>query len=140
MFGLLPCQMLSGVDLARQALLAAREAAKRNGARTTKPKWRTDTALRRDGREPLGLGAAIGMMVTERGLVAPAAGGSVLARFGDILAAAAPELAGHVKAVGFDADTGRLDVAPDAPAYGTKLRWRVWPAQSEHRRAVPVMR
>ncbi|MFE7584909.1 hypothetical protein ACFU5Y_25490 [Streptomyces gardneri] len=23
----------------------------------------------------------------------------------------------------FDADTGRLDVAPDAPAYGTKLRW-----------------
>ncbi|WP_413116795.1 hypothetical protein ACK1X7_47760 [Streptomyces sp. CY1] len=23
----------------------------------------------------------------------------------------------------FDADTGRLDVVPDAPAYGTKLRW-----------------
>ncbi|MFJ7069736.1 hypothetical protein [Streptomyces sp. NPDC101115] len=23
----------------------------------------------------------------------------------------------------FDADTGRLDVAPDAPAYGTKVRW-----------------
>ncbi|GHA68756.1 MULTISPECIES: hypothetical protein [Streptomyces] len=23
----------------------------------------------------------------------------------------------------FDADTGRLDAAPDAPAYGTKLRW-----------------
>ncbi|WP_432095658.1 DUF721 domain-containing protein [Streptomyces sp. bgisy100] len=23
----------------------------------------------------------------------------------------------------FDADTGRLDLAPDAPAYGTKLRW-----------------
>ncbi|MGW0467669.1 DciA family protein [Streptomyces sp. NPDC003027] len=61
--------------------------------------------------------------MTERGLVAPAAGGSVLAQFDDILAAAAPELAGHVQAVGFDADTGRLDVAPDAPAYGTKLRW-----------------
>lgn len=28
-----------------------------------------------------------------------------------------------MKAVRFDADTGRLDVAPDAPAYGTKLRW-----------------
>ncbi|GGW13399.1 hypothetical protein GCM10018980_72170 [Streptomyces capoamus] len=55
--------------------------------------------------------------------VAPAAGGSVLAQFDDILAAAAPELTGHVQAVGFDADTGRLDVAPDAPAYGTKLRW-----------------
>jgi hypothetical protein len=115
---------LSGVDLARQALVAAREAAKKNGApRQEKPKRRTGTALRRDGREPLGLGAAIGMMMTERGMVAPAAGGSVLAQFDDILAAAAPELAGHVQAMKFDADTGRLDVAPDAPAYGTKLRW-----------------
>ncbi|GGY78974.1 hypothetical protein GCM10010363_69890 [Streptomyces omiyaensis] len=114
---------LSGVDLARQALLAAREAAKKNGAQTKKPKRRTGTAVRRDGREPLGLGAAITMMMTERGLVAPAAGGSVLAQWEAILAAAAPELAGHVQAVGFDADTGRLDVAPDAPAYATKTRW-----------------
>ncbi|MFF9593845.1 DciA family protein [Streptomyces sp. NPDC014646] len=114
---------LSGVDLARQALLAAREAAKKNGAQTKKPKRRTGTALRRDGREPLGLGAAIGMMMTERGLVAPVAGGSVLAQWEAILAAAAPELAGHVQAVRFDADAGRLDVAPDAPAYGTKVRW-----------------
>ncbi|MFF1405087.1 DciA family protein [Streptomyces sp. NPDC058294] len=114
----------SGVDLARQALVAAREAAKKNGAtQTKKPKRRTGTVVRRDGREPLGLGAAIGMMMTERGMVAPAAGGSVLAQFTDILAAAAPELAGHVQAVKFDADTGRLDVAPDAPAYGTQLRW-----------------
>ncbi|MFE4793507.1 hypothetical protein ACFRFL_00035 [Streptomyces sp. NPDC056708] len=37
--------------------------------------------------------------------------------------AAAPEPAGRVQAVGFDGDPGRLDVAPDAPAYGTKLRW-----------------
>ncbi|WP_432095664.1 DciA family protein [Streptomyces sp. bgisy100] len=115
---------LSGVDLARQALIAAREATKKNGgAQTKKPKRRTGSAVRRDGREPLGLGAAIGMMMTERGMVAPAAGGSVLVRFDDILAAAAPELAGHVQAVGFDADTGRLDVAPDAPAYGMQLRW-----------------
>ncbi|MFE4540214.1 DciA family protein [Streptomyces scopuliridis] len=115
---------LSGVDLARQALVAAREAAKKNGAsRKEKPKRRTGTAVRRDGREPLGLGAAIGMMMTERGMVAPAAGGSVLAQWETILAAAAPELTGHVQAVRFDAETGRLDVAPDAPAYGTKLRW-----------------
>ncbi|MFE5797136.1 DciA family protein [Streptomyces sp. NPDC056503] len=59
----------------------------------------------------------------ERGLVAPAAGGSVLARWEAILAVAAPELAGHVKAVKFDAESGRLEVAPDAPAYGTKVRW-----------------
>lgn len=56
-------------------------------------------------------------------MAAPAAGGSVLARFEAILAAVAPEFAGHVQAVKFDADTVRLDVAPDAPAYGTKVRW-----------------
>src|SRR4051812_49427464 len=115
---------VSGVDLARQALLAAREQAKKNGAAATKkPKRRTRQSVRRDGREPLGLGAAIGMMMTERGLVAPAAGGSILARWETILAAAAPELAGHVTAVAFDADSGRLDVVADSPAYGTKLRW-----------------
>ncbi|MFI2214937.1 DciA family protein [Streptomyces sp. NPDC020141] len=115
---------LSGVDLARQALAAAREAAKRNGSATRKPKRRTTTVVRRDGREPLGLGSAISRMMTERGLVAPAAGGTVLARFDAILAAVVPELTGRVEAVAFDADTGRLDVAPDAPAVGTKLRWR----------------
>ncbi|MEV6048404.1 DciA family protein [Streptomyces xanthochromogenes] len=116
---------LSGVDLARQALLAAQEAAKRNGAAARKPKRRTGTTVRRDGREPLGLGAAITTMMAERGMVAPAAGGSVLAQFDAIVAAAAPELAGHVQAVTFDPDAGRLDVAPDSPAYGTQLRWRV---------------
>lgn len=34
-----------------------------------------------------------------------------------------PELAGRVQAVAFDAETGRLDVVPDAPAVGTQLRW-----------------
>ncbi|MGW0884677.1 DUF721 domain-containing protein [Streptomyces sp. NPDC002671] len=115
---------LSGVDLARQALVAAREAAKKNGgARREKPKRRTGVVVRRDGREPLGLGTAITMMMTECGMVAPAAGGRVLAQFGDVPAAAEPEFAGHVQAVAFDADTGRLDVVPDVPAYGTKLRW-----------------
>ncbi|WP_239085328.1 DciA family protein [Streptomyces halstedii] len=114
---------LSGVNLARQALVAAREAARKNGATAKKPKRRTTTVVRRDGREPLGLGAAISMMMTERGLATPAAGGSVLAQFDAILAAAVPELAGRVQAAGFDADTGRLDVVPDAPAVGTKLRW-----------------
>ncbi|RPK23539.1 hypothetical protein EES37_37930 [Streptomyces sp. ADI91-18] len=114
---------LSGVDLARQALVAAREAAKKNGATTKRPKRRTTTGVRRDGREPLGLGAAIGMMMTERGMVTPAAGGSVLAAFDAILAAAVPELAGRVQAVAFDVESGRLDVVPDAPACGTQLRW-----------------
>ncbi|MCL6293193.1 DciA family protein [Streptomyces sp. 43Y-GA-1] len=114
---------VSGVDLARQALLAARETARKNGATAKKPKRRTTTAVRRDGREPLGLGSAIGMMMTESGMAAPAAGGNVLAGFDTILAAVVPELAGRVTAVAFDAETGRLDVAPDIPAAGTQLRW-----------------
>lgn len=114
---------LSGVDLARQALLAAREAARKNGATSKKPKRRTTTVVRREGREPLGLGSAIGMMMTERGMTAPAAGGSVLADFDTILAAVVPELAGRVKAVAFDTETGRVDVAPDIQAAGTQLRW-----------------
>ncbi|MEU8764838.1 hypothetical protein [Streptomyces sp. NPDC048659] len=124
---------LSGVDLARQALLAAREAAKKYGAQTKKPKRRTGTAVRRDGREPLGLGEAIGMMMTERGLVAPAAGGSVLARFDEILAAAAPELAGHAKAVSFDADSRLSRPAPSAVARPTSPTWQPAPGRCEAR-------
>ncbi|MEU5971958.1 DUF721 domain-containing protein [Streptomyces globisporus] len=114
---------VSGVDLARQALLAAREAARKNGATSKKPKRRTTTVVRRDGREPLGLGSAIGMMMTERGMATPAAGGSVLADFDTILAAVVPELAGRVSVVTFDAETGRLDVVPDLQAAATQLRW-----------------
>ncbi|WP_411142165.1 hypothetical protein [Streptomyces sp. x-80] len=64
-------------------------------------------------------------MMAERGMVVPVAGGSILAQFDGTLAAAAAasELAGRARAVAFDADTGRLDVAPDAPACGTKPRW-----------------
>ncbi|MFD9534678.1 hypothetical protein [Streptomyces sp. NPDC060010] len=100
---------LSGVNLALQALIAAREAARKNGsARKYKPRRRTGQGVRRDGR-----GAAISMMMTERGLAAPAADGSVQAQWETILAAAAPELTGDVQALKFDADTGRLDVSPD---------------------------
>ncbi|CAM5698079.1 hypothetical protein SMICM304S_04435 [Streptomyces microflavus] len=42
----------SGVNLARQALLAAREAARKNGATAKKPKRRTTSVVRREGREP----------------------------------------------------------------------------------------
>ncbi|WP_323137772.1 DUF721 domain-containing protein [Streptomyces anulatus] len=63
------------------------------------------------------------MMMTERRMAAPAAGGSVLADFDTIVTAVVPELAGRVQALAFDAETGRLDVAPDLPAAGTQLRW-----------------
>ncbi|MFI8199867.1 hypothetical protein ACIF6K_25630 [Streptomyces sp. NPDC085942] len=69
------------------------------------------------------LDAAIGTMMTERGLAVPVADGSVLADFDTVLAAAVSELAGRVQATAFDAESGRRDVVPDAPAVGTKLRW-----------------
>ncbi|MFD7713933.1 hypothetical protein [Streptomyces sp. NPDC059786] len=65
---------LNGVDLACQALVAAPEAARRNDSvRKEKPGRQTGTVVRRDGRESLGLGPAIGMMTTDHGMAAPAA-------------------------------------------------------------------
>ncbi|MEU7058189.1 transposase [Streptomyces sp. NPDC046197] len=59
---------LSGVDLARIALRAAMEQARKNcGGRTAKAKQpRPTTVVRRDGREPMDLVAAIGALLTER--------------------------------------------------------------------------
>ncbi|MFF7954137.1 DciA family protein [Streptomyces griseorubiginosus] len=110
---------VSGVDLARVALRAAMEAARKNGAiQKTKKKPRTGTAVRRDGREPMGLGAAIGALVTERAWELPAAGATLRERW----AAIAPELAGHVAAVSYDADSGQLTVCPESSAWATKTR------------------
>lgn len=130
---------LSGVDLARQALLAAQATAKKTGAGARRPKRCTGTTMRRDGREPLGLGAAITAMMTEGGMVAPADGGSVLAQFDAVVAAAASELTGHVEVVASDPDAGRLDVAPDSPATAavTSAPQPAMPADSAKRRAPP---
>ncbi|WP_331720168.1 DciA family protein (plasmid) [Streptomyces sp. NBC_01136] len=110
---------VSGVDLARVALRAAMEAARKNGAgQKAKKKPRAGTAVRRDGREPLGLGAAISALVTERAWELPAAGASLRERW----AAIAPELAGHVAAVSYDPDSGQLTVCPESSAWATKAR------------------
>ncbi|MEU0119095.1 hypothetical protein ABZ137_36810 [Streptomyces bobili] len=79
---------LSGVDLARVALRAAKVVAQKNGGgRTAQPKTRTTSVVRRGGREPMGLGAAIGALVTERAWELPAAGATLRERW----AATAPE-------------------------------------------------
>ncbi|MCY0955044.1 DciA family protein [Streptomyces sp. H27-S2] len=110
---------VSGVDLARVALRAAMEAARKNGSgQKSKKKPRVATSVRRDGREPMGLGAALGALVTERAWTLPAAGASLRERW----AAIAPELAGHVAAVAFDPDSGRLTVCPESSAWATKAR------------------
>jgi hypothetical protein len=66
----------------------------------------------------MGLGAAIGALVTERAWELPAAGATLRERW----AAIAPELAGHVVAVDFDADSGQLTVCPESSAWATKAR------------------
>ncbi|MBP5942726.1 DciA family protein [Streptomyces acidiscabies] len=110
---------VAGVDLARVALRAAMEAARKNGSgQKAKKKPRTGTAVRRDGREPMGLGAAIGALVTERAWELPAAGATLRERW----AAIAPELAGHVAAVSYDPDSGQLTVCPESSAWATKAR------------------
>lgn len=109
----------SGVDLARVALRAAMEAARKNGSgQKAKRKPRAVTTVRRDGREPMGLGAALGALVTERAWTLPTAAASLRERW----AAIAPELAGHVAAVAFDPDSGRLTVCPESSAWAAKAR------------------
>ncbi|WNI20263.1 DUF721 domain-containing protein [Actinacidiphila sp. ITFR-21] len=111
----------SGVDLARVALQAAKATARKRGEQpgAGKPRRvRVGRSVRGDGREPVGLAAAFQQLVTERAWEVPAAGGTVLQQWPAI----APDLAPHVKAVAFDADTGRLDLLPDSPAYATQLR------------------
>ncbi|URN10953.1 hypothetical protein LUW77_00170 [Streptomyces radiopugnans] len=98
----------SGADLARQALVAAREAAKKNGTgRTKKPKRRTGMAPRRDGREPLGLGTAISMMMTERGMTPVAEAGA-----GDVEDGARPLHAVAAVVVGDELEAVHQRVSP----------------------------
>lgn len=57
------------------------KAARANGGgQKAKKRPRTVTTVRRDGREPLGLGAAIGALVTERAWELPAAGATLPCR------------------------------------------------------------
>ncbi|WP_253804607.1 DciA family protein [Kitasatospora paracochleata] len=116
--------MSTGVDLARVALKAAREAARTRNAdapggrnSTTRP-TRPRTTARAGGRDPIGLGDALASLVAERAWDTPTAGGGILDQWATI----APELVGKVQPVHFDARTGRLDLQPTSPAYATQLR------------------
>ncbi|MFF3177959.1 DUF721 domain-containing protein [Streptomyces sp. NPDC057900] len=95
------------------------EHARKNGAgQKAKKQPRTGATVRRDGREPMGLGTAIGALVTERAWTLPAAGATLRQRW----AAIAPELAGHVAAVAYAQDSGQLTVCPESSAWATQTR------------------
>ncbi|MET8571822.1 DUF721 domain-containing protein [Streptomyces sp. NPDC004783] len=111
-------QQPSGIDLARAALAAARADAKTRPTQTQRKRRTTaGTSTRRPG-DPMGLGAAVTRMMTERGWQPPDAGGSILDQWPTI----APELADKVAAVRYEHDTGTLHLRPATHAYGTQLR------------------
>jgi len=124
----------SGLDLARQALAAARAEAKRRGLRPgrvpdTGPgearpgrRWRRVDLDERSGahpddRDPQLLGATLERLVAERGWETDTAVGSVMGRWDTIVG---PEVAGHVQPVAFD--EGTLVLAADSTAWATQMR------------------
>lgn len=114
----------SGVDLARVALRAAKEAARARGdAVQQKKQSRRGGGLRsgsgRDRRDPMALGAAINRLVTERGWEAPAAVGGVMGRWPQIVGA---DLANHCEPESYDEDERVLTVRCDSTAWATNVR------------------
>lgn len=106
-----------GVDLARLALLTARAAAKRaepSARRLPQQRGRRGT----DGRDPVGLAAALRDLITDRAWERPAAAGGVLAEWPSLV----PDLALHVEAIKLDAGTGQLQLRPESAAWGTQVR------------------
>src|SRR5690606_29444829 len=99
----------SGVDLARVALRAAREAARARGDAAQQKKQARRGGLRSgaraDGQDPMALGAAINRLLTERGWEAPAAVGGVMGRW--------PEIVGED--VAKHCEPERYDEAPPVP-------------------------
>ncbi|MFI6344834.1 DUF721 domain-containing protein [Streptomyces sp. NPDC050560] len=117
---------LSGVDLARVALRAAKERAKERGELA---KQRTQarrggglrSGARADGRDPVPLGAAISRLITERAWETPAAVGGVMGRWPGIVG---EQLAGHCVPVSYDEapDARVLTVRCDSTAWATQVR------------------
>jgi predicted nucleic acid-binding Zn ribbon protein len=113
----------SGVDLARVALRAAKEAARARGDTARREKqWRRvglRSGARADGRDPMALGAAINRLIAERGWEAPAAVGGVMGRWPQIVG---EDVAKHCVPERYDEDERVLVVRCDSTVWATNLR------------------
>ncbi|MDT0609685.1 DUF721 domain-containing protein [Streptomyces lancefieldiae] len=113
----------SGVDLARVALRAAREAARARGDAVQQRKQARRGGLRSgaraDGRDPMALGSAINRLITERGWETPAAVGGVMGRWPQIVG---EDVAKHCVPERYDEDERVLVVRCDSTAWATNLR------------------
>jgi len=103
----------TGADLARVALRAARQDAKKRG---NTPARRP--ARHSDDRDPITPMAAVQSLLDSRGWAAPVTGGSILDQWPTI----APELADKARAVSYRPKTGVLVLAACSPAAATHLR------------------
>ncbi|MEU9356606.1 DciA family protein [Streptomyces sp. NPDC048301] len=117
---------VSGVDLARVALRAAKEQARARGAANQQRNQARRggglrSGARSDGRDPLALGSAINRLITERGWETPAAVGGVMGRWPQIVG---EDLANHCVPVRYDDDPAErvLTVQCDSTAWATQLR------------------
>ncbi len=113
------------MDLARQALAAAKEQARARGAAAQQKKQARRGGLRSgaraDGRDPLQLGAALERLKTERGWEMPMAVGGVMGRWPEIVG---DDLAKHCVPLRYDDDPAErvLTVQCDSTAWATQLR------------------
>ncbi|MFF6907488.1 DUF721 domain-containing protein [Streptomyces sp. NPDC012389] len=117
---------VSGVDLARVALRAAKEQARARGAaaqqkRQARRGGGLRSGARSDGRDPQPLGSAINRLITERGWETPAAVGGVMGRWPQIVG---DDLANHCVPLRYDEDPAArvLTVSCDSTAWATQLR------------------
>jgi predicted nucleic acid-binding Zn ribbon protein len=114
---------LSGVDLARVALRAAKEQARARGALAQQKRQARRGGLRSgaraDGRDPLPLGAAINRLITERGWEAPAAVGGVMGRWAQLVGT---DVALHCEPQSYDEQERVLTVSCDSTTWATQLR------------------
>ncbi|WP_428835465.1 DciA family protein [Saccharopolyspora thermophila] len=115
---------LTGPDLARAALQAAREqSAARHRTRRTKPGFaaprrrRGWSGPRPDDRDPQPLGRLAARIATERGWVDRLSGGQVFARWASLVGA---DVAEHTKPVALK--DGELTVQAQSTAWATQLR------------------
>ncbi|MBB1257653.1 DUF721 domain-containing protein [Streptomyces alkaliterrae] len=114
----------TGLDLARVALFAAKERARERGELSRQREQVRHgggprSGARRDGRDPLPLGAAIERLKSERGWEMPMAVGGVAGRWPELVGAKNAE---HWQPDGYDEETRVLRVRCDTAAWATELR------------------
>ncbi|MGW0365557.1 DUF721 domain-containing protein [Streptomyces sp. NPDC002990] len=110
----------SGIDLARQALAAAREQARARGSAVSgrkRPQLGLRSGARADGRDPMPLMAALDRLRTERGWEMPMAVAGVMERWPEIVG---PEIAAHCVPERYE--DRELVVRCDSSAWAAQLK------------------